>query len=280
MEIGLNMAILSTSAPIADIARFAETLGFESIWLPEHTIMPSYSRSKYAGTADGSIPDYMSDLVDPYIGLSSASSCTTKLKLGTGISLIPERNPLLLAKTISSLDLFSSGRFILGVGGGWLREETEIMGGDFPNRWPQIRESILAMKQLWTQEESEFHGDYYDFPAVKCYPKPFQNPHPPVLLGGSAKNVYQRVIEYADGWIPVGLGMDEVAQGKKTLTRLAEENGRDPSSIQITVYGQPPDSAVIEAWEQIGVDRVIVRLSTTLPDNYATVMENIAAEIL
>ena len=168
----------------------------------------------------------------------------------------------------------------MGVGGGWLREETEIMGGNFPNRWPQIRESILAMKQLWTQEESEFHGDYYDFPAVKCYPKPFQDPHPPVLLGGSAKNVYQRVIEYADGWIPVGLGMKEVAQGKKTLTRLAEQNGRDPSSIQITVYGQPPDPAVIEEWDQIGVHRVIVRLPTTLPDDYATVMENIAAEIL
>ena len=142
MHIGLNMAFPQSSANITDIALLAEDLGFESIWLPEHPIMPVHTNSKYGGTPDGSIPDYMSDLPDPYIMLGMASSVTKSLKLGTGISLIPERNPLILAKTISALDLYSQGRFLLGIGGGWLREETEIMGGDFDHRWSQIKESL------------------------------------------------------------------------------------------------------------------------------------------
>ena len=280
MHIGLNMAFPQSSANITDVALLAEDLGFESIWLPEHPIMPVHTNSKYGGTPDGSIPDYMSDLPDPYIMLGMASSVTQSLKLGTGISLIPERNPLILAKTISALDLYSQGRFLLGVGGGWLREETEIMGGDFDHRWSQIKESILAMKELWTKDEASFKGNHYNFPPVKCYPKPFQKPHPPILLGGSSNRVYQRVVEYADGWIPVGLTLDQVKQGMSHLIALSEKSQRDPHSINVTVYGQPPDPSILEAWRKIGVNRVIVRLSTTKEGEFIAEMNSIAEALL
>ena len=280
MHIGLNMAFPQSSANITDVALLAEDLGFESIWLPEHPIMPVHTNSKYGGTPDGSIPDYMSDLPDPYIMLGMASSVTKSLKLGTGISLIPERNPLILAKTISALDLYSQGRVLLGVGGGWLREETEIMGGDFDHRWRQIKESILSMKELWTKDEASFKGNHYNFPPVKCYPKPFQKPHPPILLGGSSNRVYQRVVEYADGWIPVGLTLDQVKQGMDHLIALSEKSQRDPHSISVTVYGQPPDLSILEAWRKIGVNRVIVRLSTTKEGEFIAEMNSIAEALL
>lgn len=274
------MAFPQSSGNITDVALLAEDLGFESIWLPEHPIMPVHTNSKYGGTPDGSIPDYMSDLPDPYIMLGMASSVTKSLKLGTGISLIPERNPLILAKTISALDLYSQGRFLLGVGGGWLREETEIMGGDFDHRWSQIKESILSMKELWTKDEASFKGNHYNFPPVKCYPKPFQKPHPPILLGGSSNRVYQRVVEYADGWIPVGLTLDQVKQGMDHLIALSEKSQRDPHSISVTVYGQPPDPSILEAWRKIGVNRVIVRLSTTKEGEFIAEMNSIAEALL
>ena len=280
MHIGLNMAFPQSSALITEVAVLAENLGFESIWLPEHPIMPVHTNSKYGGTPDGSIPDYMSDLPDPYIMLSIASSVTKSLNLGTGISLIPERNPLILAKTISALDLYSQGRFLLGVGGGWLQEETEIMGGDFEHRWSQIKESILSMKELWTKDEASFSGHYYNFPPVKCYPKPFQTPHPPILLGGASDRVHQRVVDYADGWIPVGLTVDQVHQGMNRLKALSEKRQRDPQSISVTVYGQPPDPSTLESWRKIGVHRAIVRLSTTREQDFIAEMNSIAEALL
>ena len=174
MKVGVNMTISSQSIEVAALAAKAEALGFESLWLPEHPIIPVQTTSRYGGTADGSIPAAMSDMADPFIGLAQAAAVTSRLRLGTGICLVPERNPLMLAKVIASLDHVSKGRFIFGIGAGWLREETEIMGGNFEHRWSQTREAILAMKALWTQDEAEFHGEYYDFPPVRSSPKPAQ----------------------------------------------------------------------------------------------------------
>ena len=262
MDIGVNMSISSQSIDVALIAQKAESLGFESMWLPEHPVMPVNSASRYPGSPDGSIPPYMADMGDPYIGLARASAVTQRIKLGTGISLIPERNPLVLAKEVASLDLFSGGRFILGIGTGWLREETEIMGGDFDHRWTQAREAILVMKELWTKDEAEFHGKYYDFPAVKCNPKPAQKPHPPVLLGGNAQNVFRRIVGWGDGWMPTAASPDRIREARATLDELADAAGRDPKSINITVFGQPADRDAIKGMEEAGADRVIVRLGT------------------
>ena len=241
MEIGLNMSISTNSIDVAEIAAKAESLGFESIWLPEHPVMPVNPASKYPGSPDGSIPDYMSDMADPYIGLARASAVTSKIKLGTGISLIPERNPLVLAGAISTLDRFSGGRFLLGIGTGWLREETEIMGGDFDHRWTQAREAIEVMRALWTQDAAEYHGRYYDFPPVQCNPKPAQEGGPPVILGGNARNVFRRVVRWGDGWMPTASSPEQIAAGRAAIDELAEASGRDPSGISVTVFGQPAD---------------------------------------
>ena len=191
--------------------------------------------------------------------MARASGATSKIMLGTGITLVPERNPLLLAKEIASLDRFSGGRFLFGIGTGWLKEETEMMGGDFEHRWTQTREAIEVMKELWTKEEAEYHGRYFDFPLVKSYPKPFQKPHPPVILGGMAKNVLRRVIAHADGWLPNRVTPAEVEESRKKLDAMAAEAGRDPKSITISVYGQLPERDIVHSLLNAGADRVVVR---------------------
>ena len=279
MDIGLNMSISTNSIDVADIAAKAEAMGFESIWLPEHPVMPVNPVSKYPGSPDGSIPDYMSDMADPYIGLARASAVTTNIKLGTGITLIPERNPLVLAGAISSLDRFSGGRFILGIGTGWLREETEIMGGDFDHRWTQAREAIEVMRALWTQDAAEYHGRYYDFPPVQCNPKPAQEGGPPVILGGNARNVFRRVARWGDGWMPTAASPEQIAAGRAAIDELAEASGRDPSTINITVFGQPADRELIGRFEEAGANRVIIRLPDTTSSGALDEVERIAGAV-
>jgi probable F420-dependent oxidoreductase len=189
-----------------------------------------------------------------------AAAVTSTIKLATGITLVTERNPLILAKEIAVLDLHSHGRFLFGVGAGWNREETTLMGGDFEHRWTQAREAVLALKALWTQDEAEFHGRYYNFPPVYCYPKPAQKPHPPVLLGGHAPTVLQRVARYADGWLPNRITPQQVEASRKRLDTLTTEQGRDPASVSISVFGQPPDTTreQVDAFLNAGAVRVAV----------------------
>jgi len=279
MKIGVNMTISSQSIDVTDLAKKAESLGFESLWLPEHPVIPVHTTSRYGGSADGAIPASMSDMADPFIGLAQVAAVTTTIKLGTGICLVPERNPLILAKVIASLDRFSNGRFIFGIGAGWLREETEIMGGNFERRWSQTRDAILAMKALWTQDEAEYHGPFYDFPPVRSFPNPSQKPHPPVLLGGSARNVFQRVVEWGDGWMPVRATPDDIEKGRASLAELATAAGRDPSTIDVTVFGEDSDREAIQRFETAGADRVIVRLSSTVDETALTELERMAAKV-
>ena len=280
MKIGVNMTFSSRSIDVAVIAQKAESLGFESLWLPEHPVIPVHVTTRYQGSADGAIPSSMSDIADPFLALAMASAVTTTIKLGTGICLVPERNPLLLAKEIATLDHFSNGRFLFGIGAGWLQEETEIMGGDFAHRWSQTREAILVMKELWTKAEAEYHGTFYDFPPVRSFPKPSQQPHPPVLLGGSARNVLQRVVAWGDGWMPIRVTPEEVKMGRATLDALATAAGRDPSTIDITVFGQASDPESLQRFAESGASRVIVRLSTTLSNAALTELEQMAEQVL
>ncbi|MAF51506.1 MAG: hypothetical protein CL694_00605 [Chloroflexi bacterium] len=259
MTIGVSTPLPAYNVSAAFMASKAEELRFESIWYAEHPVIPINMTTRFPGSPDGVMPDNYNHFADPFIALAQASGVTSKIKLGTGITLIPERNPLVLAKAIATLDLFSGGRFILGVGAGWLREETEMLGGDFDHRWTQTRESILAMKEMWTKDEAEFHGRYYDFPPVRVYPKPAQKPHPPVILGGMARNVFKRVIAWGDGWLPNQVTPAQVEAGRTTLDQLAREAGRDPASISISVHGQPPDRALARSFLDAGADRVIVK---------------------
>ena len=280
MDIGTSLSISSTSADIAVLARKAEELGFESCWVPEHTIVPVQTDSKYAGTPDGSFPPSMDDMADPLIALAKASAVTSAIKLGTSVSLVPEHNPLLMAKQIATLDRLSNGRFIYGIGAGWLKEETEIMGGDFEHRWGQSREAVLAMKELWTKDEAEFHGRFYDFPLVKCSPKPLQKPHPPVYLGGSAARVFQRVVAYGDGWMPVRVNPEQVRAGRATLDELAEAAGRDPKSIRLMVYNLPADRDLIQRMEEAGADRVVVPAPRGPESEVLSGLERLAEQVL
>jgi probable F420-dependent oxidoreductase len=201
MSVGIIVPLPAYTLHPAFIATKAEAVGFESLWYHEHPILPVDSASPFPATG-GEIPWTYRHFSEPYMALAMAAAVTSTIKLATGITLVTERHPLILAKEIAVLDLHSHGRFLFGVGAGWNREETTMMGGDFDHRWTQAREAVMALKALWTQEEAEFHGRYYDFPPVYCYPKPVQKPHPPVLLGGHASNVLQRVARYADGWLP------------------------------------------------------------------------------
>jgi probable F420-dependent oxidoreductase len=259
MNVGISVPLPAYAVDVAFMARKAEELGFESFWCAEHPFIPVHTTSRFPGSEDGVIPESYSHFIDPFVALARASGVTTRMKLGTGIVLVPERNPLLLAKEISTLDLFSGGRFLFGIGSGWLREETQIMGGDFDHRWSQARESILAMKELWTKPEAEFHGKYYDFPLVKSYPKPAQKPHPPVILGGHAKSVLERIVAWGDGWLPNRITPEKLRESRATLDRLAKDAGRNPSAITISVHGQPADRELIKRFHDAGATRVIVR---------------------
>ncbi len=280
MKIGVSTTITDYSIDVAVLASRAEELGFDSLWLGEHPIIPITSTSRYPGSADGTLPEAANRMVDPFMALARASTVTKTIKLGTGVCLIPERNPLLLAKVIATLDHFSNGRFVFGIGAGWSQEETEIMGGNFPHRWSQTHEAILAMKELWTKEEAEYHGTYYDFPPVKSFPKPSQKPHPPILLGGTARNVFKRTVEWGDGWMPSGARPEQIKRGRETLTELAAQSGRDPRSIQVLAYTAPADREALKAYEDAGADAAVVRV-TTAPEREALAeLEQLARQVL
>lgn len=280
MNIGISTFPTDYSVDIAILARRAEEMGFESLWVPEHPIIPVTTSSPWPGSPDGVIPKVYADIVDPFIALGRASAVTTDLKLGTGICLVPERNPLLLAKEVATLDMYSGGRFLFGIGAGWLKEETEIMGGDFPHRWTQTREAVLAMKSLWTEVQSEYHGKYYDFPPVYSFPRSVQRPHPPVLLGGMARNVFRRIVQWGDGWMPNRVTPDDISAGRQTLNDLAAEAGRDPGSISVSVFGQAADRSLAAELFDAGADRVMIRVETADEEATNAQLDQIAEAVL
>lgn len=280
MHIGVSNFPTDHSVDPAVLAKRAEELGFDSFWVPEHAIIPVQTTSRYPGSGDGTIPENYDQIADPFIALSRASATTRTIELGTGICLVPEHNPLLLAKEVATLDHLSGGRFLFGIGAGWLKEETEIMGGNFPHRWTQTREAIEAMKELWTKDESEYHGEYYDFPPVRCYPKPARKPHPPILLGGTARSVFKRIVDWGDGWMPTRATPEDIRQGREKLNELAAQAGRDPKSIQVIAYSLPPDREVVKDYEEAGADMGTHRVAS-LPEKEALAqLEDIARKVL
>lgn len=262
MKYGILLFPTRHPVDIAVIARHAEALGFDSLWVGEHPIMPVQSASPFPGSPDGRIPESYSWFVDPFVALARASAVTTTLKLGTGITLIPERNPLLLAKEIATLDYFSGGRFLFGIGAGWNKEETEIMGGNFTHRWSQTREAVEAMQALWTHDAAEYHGTYYDFPLVRSFPRPVQQPHPPIFLGGAAKQVFQRTVAYGNGWMPTRSTPELIRHGRAVLNELATAAGRDPQAIEVMAYIAPAERPKLQALAEAGADAAVMLLTS------------------
>ena len=268
MEIGAFMFVTDYSMGPAELARLLEERGFESMWVPEHTHIPVSRRSPWPGGAD--LPQEYWHSYDPFVALSAAAAVTTNLKLGTGICLVVERDPITTAKEIASLDLLSNGRFMFGIGGGWNAEEMENHGTAYRSRWRLLRERILAMKAIWTEDAAEFHGEFVNFDKVWAYPKPVQKPHPPIFMGGDGATTFNRVVEFCDGWMPIaGRPGQEGSLAEKIvlLRRQAEEAGRDPQDLPVSVYwmGRPRDDTV-DRMTEAGVDRLIFGLPSAQRD--------------
>lgn len=280
INVGISTFPTDYSVDIAILARKAEQLGYDSLWLAEHPILPVNSKTPWPGSADGKIPKKYADTADPFVALGRASAVTENLLLGTGICLVPERNPLILANEVATLDMYSKGRFLFGIGAGWLKEETDIMGGDFAHRWTQTREAVMAMKELWTTVESEYHGKYYDFPPVYSFPMPVQRPHPPIYLGGHAKNVFRRIVEWGDAWMPNRITPQDIENGRKTIDSLASEAGRDPAEIGITVYGVAADRELLKDFESAGANRAVVSIESVEETEALSQLEEIASKLI
>ena len=224
-----------------------EELGFGSLWAPEHGVVPADFSVGASGARSGAPSVYadgrINQIMDPLVFLAPAAAATKTVKLGTGICLVPERNPIRLAKEVATLDLVSGGRFVFGIGAGWLQGESEALGEDFPRRWAQTREYVYAMKELWTEPVSEFHGRWVDFPPLICNPKPVQSPHPPLMIGGELSRrgteggrLRRRVA--AAGADDVGVPRPgQAAEARAQIEELYRANGRDPSGLNITMWG-------------------------------------------
>lgn len=285
MDIGVFQILPDLSADPRVVAKRAEELGFESYWVPEHPVLPVVSDTAYPGVAPGAPPpDYLWQMPDPFVTLAHVAEATATIKLGTAICLVPEHDPFNLAKEIATLDMFSGGRFLFGIGAGWNREECEIFGGDFDHRWTQVKEAIAVIKRLWTEDPVEHHGKYYDFPAVRSFPKPSQKPHPPVILGAiGSKRVFKRVVEWGDGWMPAGYPPDVVAKGVSEIRQYAAEAGRDMSTIDITAFsgpGQYGTKEQIRMVEQAGANRVVLWLDRGTLDSTLKRLEGFAGDLL
>ena len=235
-----------------------EERGFESIWFPEHTHIPASRRSPWPGGAP--LPREYWSAYDPFVALTAAAAATRRLRLGTGICLVIERDPIVTAKEIATLDRLSGGRFIFGIGGGWNAEEMENHGTSFKTRWRLFRERVLAMKEIWTKEDAEFHGEFVNFDKIWSHPKPVQKPHPPIFMGGDAPRTFERVAELADGWMPIMRGDHNPVDRIPALREHLERAGRDPKSVPVSIFFAPPKPPALDALAKAGVVRAIFGL--------------------
>ena len=240
MELGVFIIDTDYSMSIEELARALEDRGFASLFVPEHTHIPVSRKSPWPGGGD--LPKEYAHTLDPFISLSFAAAATTNLKLGTGISLIPQRDPIVTAKVVASLDMMSKGRITLGIGGGWNIEEMESHGATYKTRFKLMRERVLAMKALWTEEEASFDGEMVKFEKSWSWPKPLQKPHPPVILGGETKYTLQRVAEYGDGWLPRVTPNFDPEKDMARLREAADEAGRDFKELSVTLFRAPADA--------------------------------------
>jgi len=289
MKVGIFCIQPDAAADPAVVASHAEGLGFASYWVPDHIILPVTYETKYPGNpGDGPDPEYLWKMPDPLIALMRAATATKTLEVGTAILLAAERHPLHLAKEIASLDSYSNGRFHFGIGAGWNREECEILGVDFDHRWGQVREAIAVMKTCWINDESEYHGKYYDFPTVRCFPKPVQRPHPPIYLPSVmfddhwSKRVFKRIVEWGDGWLPLVQNVAQVVDGMNQIKELAAAAGREGKQVRVNVLGgagQWRTRREIEAFLAIGVEQVTIWVTAETTDAMRRELDTLAAEL-
>ncbi|HZT88146.1 MAG TPA: LLM class F420-dependent oxidoreductase [Stellaceae bacterium] len=266
MDFGASMFFTDYSMSAAELAQALEARGFESVWAPEHSHIPTARRSSFP--SGGDLPRQYYDVMDPFVSLTAAATVTKLIKVGTGVCLVAQRDPIQTAKLVASLDQVSRGRFLFGVGGGWNAEEMADHGTGFKSRFKLMRERIEAMKEIWTKDAAEYHGDMVDFPAMAAWPKPVQKPHPPVIVGGMFPHAARRALRYGDGWIPHSRRpqYDDVTEYLPQFRRMAAEAGRDLASVPVTVWGVQPDLDRLKRYQDQGVARLVVQLAAEKAD--------------
>jgi len=275
MDFGVTMFPTDYAIRVDELARATEERGFESIWFPEHTHIPTSRRSPWPGGPN--LPTEYWHTVDLFVAMATAAAVTKRLKVASGICLLVERDPIVTAKEVASVDHLSNGRVIFGIGGGWNAEEMEHHGTPFKERWKVLRERVAAMKQIWTEDEAAFAGEYVKFDPIWSWPKPVQKPHPPIVLGAHGPLGIKRVVEYCDGWLPIGIRAGDLAAAIAELHRVAREKGRDPKTISISVYGVPVDPDRLRQLRDLGVTRGIFALPPKRADEVLPLLDRYAA---
>ena len=274
MKFGVTLHATDETLSPAELAREAEDRGFHSLYIPEHTHIPTSRRTPPPTGTDVLGREYLRSL-DPYIALAAASANTSKILLGTGIGLVAQHDPITLAKQLATLDLLSNGRLVLGIGYGWNHEEMENHGVDVRRRRAIVREKMLAMQALWSQEEAEFHGEFVNFEKSWMWPKPIQQPRPPVLIGGApGPKLFAHIAEYADGWLPIGGAGIKAALGE--LRSALEANGRSFEDVQIVPMGVFPNDEKLDYYRELGVTEVVLRLPCAAREDVMPVLDDYA----
>ena len=289
-NVGICLLMTQHDFDIVGLARKVDELGFGSLWAPEHGVVPADFSVGASGAASGAPSVYadgrINQIIDPLVFLAAAAAATKSVRLGTGICLVPERNPIRLAKEVATLDLVSGGRFVFGIGAGWLQGEAEVLGADFPRRWRQTREYVNAMKELWTSPVSEFHGRWVDFPPIICDPKPVQKPHPPVMIGGELTRAAQRVADYGDGWLPRARTTSayhdpsRLPEARRHIEDLYRAKGRNPSQLDITMWDAPADREQNRRFLDAGANHIVHMLTTRDERSTVEALEQVAEAVL
>lgn len=274
VEIGLTIHLTDRSIDVRDLAVEAESRGFSSLWIPEHTHIPA-DRQTPIPQGGMDLADEYPRSPDPFVSLAAAAALTDRIRLGTGVALVAQHHPINLAKAVASVDALSNGRFVLGVGYGWNVEEMAHHGVGFRTRRAQVREHVLAMRELWTAEKGEYHGEFVDFSPSWTWPKPVQPGGPPVYIGGGAgPKMFAAVAEYADGWLPIGGAGVRAALGE--LRAACEDRGRDPGELDVIPFGTLPDAGKLGYYAELGITEVVLRLPSAPRDEVLPVLDDFA----
>ena len=277
MHIGVSIFATDFSIGMDELAPEIESRGFESLFVPEHTHIPTSRRSPWPGGAD--LPKEYWHTFDPFVSLSFAAANTKTLKIGTGICLLPQRDTLVTANLVASLDRMSGGRFIFGIGGGWNREEMAHHGTGYDKRFARMAEQVKAMQALWSNDVAEFHGEHVDFSESWSYPKPVQTPHPPIILGGETDHTLRRVVDYCDGWLPRARHGFDAVENIARLQKIADESGRDISTLSVSVFGVSAEENTLAGYRDAGINRALLSLPSAPRDEVLPILDGYAALI-
>jgi probable F420-dependent oxidoreductase len=254
MHVGVSMFITDYTIPPGELGAEVEARGFESLWMPEHTHIPVSRKSPWGGGPV--LPDHYKQTFDPFMSLTAAAMTTKRIKLATGICLVVERDPIHTAKQVATLDQMSKGRVIFGIGGGWNEKEMASHGTGFKTRFELMRERVAAMKEIWTKDVAEYRGTYVNFEPMWCWPKPVQKPYPPILVGGAFPHGARRAIAYGNGWMPLGGRNQNPLEINARFRQMVAEAGRNPDELPVSMFGMPPEAAILKSCRDAGITRV------------------------